>query len=365
MIVMRFWLASDLGNLISLIGIIISIIIFFVGNKEKNKLIVGFATVLAFAIIIMLFINRSYINKNYVEIPFVHGLTVDSAKQKLVDNGVNIHNVIFNSIGSNSLPEGVTEIIDVDPACGEIVKKTSVINIFYEEGIKKEEKTNTIDPLKELIIAINEQLSDGGLALDEEDLRAFVCMLNEDYESINEDCLFRVIESFGNIDWASANLLAGIDVTDDHMSSISAIYGAFFREKDLLFVEYWITRFEELKRKIYLHENMESIYHEIDEFGVDLYLTFCCDEPIQINNEKISIRALREETVFFLQEILVYNMAQYLINVHGNSSQEYLQMKDPVSGENVMISVDRIIDELFKQTNKTQSYIVYKIKNKS
>lgn len=365
MIGMRFLLASDMGNTLSIIGVILSLIIWLVGNKKKDRRIALFITGLVIAIIILLAINRYDIHKNYVQIPHICELTVDAAKVKLVDNGVDMNHVIFNSINSNLLPEGVTAVKGVDPDEGEIVKKTSVISILYEEGIKTEDRANTINPPKELIMAINEQLSDEGAALNEEDLRAFICMLNEDYEFINKDCFYRVLHAFINIDNASANLLIGIDDADDHMTSISAIYGAFFRENDSLFVEYWVTRFEELKRKIYLQEDMESIYYEIDEFGVDLYLTFCYSEPVQINNQKISRKELRKETVFFLQEFLMHRMVPYFKNIHADNSRQYLEMVDPATGENIMISVDTLMEGLTERANNTLREIAYKIQNKT
>ncbi len=242
----------------------------------------------------------------------------------------------------------------------------SVINIFYEEGIHNETEadminSSNIDPPEELMIAINEQLSDEGKEMDKEDLRAFICMLNGDYEFINQDSFCRTLNTFTNIDGTIPNIFGGIDIADDHMSSISAISGAFFREKDSMFVEYWITRFEELKEKIFLQEDMEFIYQEIDEFSVDFYLTFCCNNPIQVNNEIISINALRGETVFFVQEFISHNIVLYLVSIYGENSQQNLEMEDPVTGEIVMIPVNLMCDELLESTNYTLSVIANKI----
>lgn len=369
MLVLRFWLASDIGIIISIIGIIIPLIPFYFGNKKKDKYIINFVNIMSIIAIFLLVINYIDIKNNYIKIPGVRYLTVDSAKLRLIENGVNIDNVIFNSISSNSLPAGVTNVIDVEPAEGKIVNIASVISISYEEGAQNETETGAINPPKvnpseELINAINEQLSDEGKTLDKEDLRAFICMLNEDYELISEDCLIRNLETFINIDGSASSLLVGIDIADDHMSSISAIYGAFSREKDSMFVEYWITRFEELKEKIFLHEDMESIYQEIDELGIDLYLTFCRGKPIQVENEIISINSLREETVLFVQSYICYDIALYLVNIHGQNSQQYLEMEDPTLGENVLISVDTICDELLESTDGLFNEIVYKVQTK-
>lgn len=369
MLVLRFCLASGIDIIIAIIGIIIALISFYVGNKKKDKYIINFVAIMSGIVIFLLVINHIDINDNYIKIPSIRYLTVDSAKLRLIENGVNLDNVIFNSISSNSLPAGVTNVIDVEPAEGKIVNIASVICISYEEGAQYETETGAINPPKvnpseELINAINEQLSDEGKTLDKEDLRAFICMLNEDYEFITEAGLIRVLETFLNIDGTAANLLVGIDIADDHMSSISAIYGAFYWEKDSMFVEYWITRFEELKEKIFLHEDMESIYREIDELGIDLYLTFCCGKPIQVDNEIISINSLREETVLFVQSYICYDVVLYLVSVHGANSQQYLEIEDPTLGENVLIPVATICDELLESTDGLFNEIVYKVQTK-
>ncbi len=122
MLNLRFWLASDIGNVISIIGIIIALISFFVGNKKKDKHIIIFVTLITITAVVLLFVNKIDIKNNYFRIPDVHELTVDSAKFMLIDNGINIDNVIFHSISSNSLSEGVTNVIGVDPTSINIFK---------------------------------------------------------------------------------------------------------------------------------------------------------------------------------------------------------------------------------------------------
>lgn len=92
MLEFRFNLASETGLILSLLGVVLSVIsILYVAQKKQTRVIISVCTILFSILVTLNYFSMS----DYIKIPDVTGRTRDFAKDALIDVGIDAENILI------------------------------------------------------------------------------------------------------------------------------------------------------------------------------------------------------------------------------------------------------------------------------
>lgn len=141
MLEFRFNLASETGLILSLLGVVLSVIsILYVAQKKQTRVIISVCTILFSILVTLNYFSMS----DYIKIPDVTGRTRDFAKDALIDVGIDAENILIvansQSISADNL------VISQAPQAGTVAHKTSsvTLNFATENKVVASEENITV-----------------------------------------------------------------------------------------------------------------------------------------------------------------------------------------------------------------------------
>lgn len=91
---LRYYLATEIGLAVSIIGLVIALLTIFITVKKKT-LVARICTVIVTALLVcLLFVNKSDM-ENYINVPVVKGMSVEMAEYTLISAGLEDEDIIL------------------------------------------------------------------------------------------------------------------------------------------------------------------------------------------------------------------------------------------------------------------------------
>ena len=90
----RYYLATEMGLAVSIISLVIALITIFITVKKNNLAARACIVIVVVLFVGLLFVNKSDM-KNYINVPFVEGKSVELAKYDLINAGFTDENILL------------------------------------------------------------------------------------------------------------------------------------------------------------------------------------------------------------------------------------------------------------------------------